>query len=197
MATRNHAMRNPEAVKAMTDLQFVKVGEITVEDVLESRMIADPLHLLECCMVSDGGGALVIASPDVARDTKKKPVWIIGTGEATKYRENGGDITISAGAQSGPTAFAQAGVTPDEIDIAMIYDSFTITVAICLEDLGFCKKGEVGALRRATDTLRFDTARPDAEHRRRRASRRTTRACAASSCCSRPCGSCAASRRRR
>ena len=144
VATRKHAMRNPDAVKAMTDLQFVKVDEITVEDVLESRIVADPLHLLECCMISDGGGAAVFVSADVARDIKKKPVWIIGAGEATAYRENGGDITTSAGAQSGPAAFAQAGVSPDEIDIAMIYDSFSITVAVCLEDLGFCAKGEVG-----------------------------------------------------
>jgi len=144
VATRKHAMRNPEAVKAMTDLQFVKVDEITVEDVLESRVVADPLHLLECCMVSDGGGAAVFVSADVARDIRKKPVWIIGSGEATKYRENGGDITTSAAAQSGPAAFGGAGVTPDEIDIAMIYDSFSITVATCLEDLGFCEKGEIG-----------------------------------------------------
>jgi uncharacterized OB-fold protein len=109
-------------------------------------VIADPLHLLECCMVSDGGGAVVIVSKDVARDIKKKPVWIIGSGEATKYVENGGDITTSAGAQSGPEAFGEAGVTPSEIDIAMIYDSFTITVAVMLEDLGFCKKGEFGDL---------------------------------------------------
>jgi acetyl-CoA C-acetyltransferase len=80
----------------------------------------------------------------VARDARKPPVWIIGSGEAIKYRENGGDITTSAGAQSGPAAFGEAGVRPDEIDIAMMYDSFTITVAVCLEDLGFCKKGEVG-----------------------------------------------------
>ena len=126
VATRRHAMRNPEAVKAMTDLQFVGVNEITVEDVLESRVVADPLHLLECCMISDGGGAVVIASADVARDCRKPPVWLIGAGEATKYRENGGDITTSAAAQSGPVAFAEAGVTPDEIDVAMIYDSFTM-----------------------------------------------------------------------
>lgn len=105
-------MRNPEAVKAMTDLEFVGVRETTVQDVLESRMIAYPLRLLECCMVSDGGGALIVASPEVARNCKKKPVWIIGTGEATKYRENGGDITVSAGAQSGLVAFADAGVSP-------------------------------------------------------------------------------------
>ncbi|MBI5946645.1 MAG: hypothetical protein HY875_00725 [Chloroflexi bacterium] len=144
VATRAHAMRNPEAVQAMTDLLFENIREITVEDVLGSRIIADPLHLLECCMVSDGGGAVVIASPEVARDTKHKPVWIIGSGEATKYAENGSDITVSAAAQSGPVAFAEAGVTPQEIDIAMIYDSFTITVLCMLEDLGFCKKGEGG-----------------------------------------------------
>ena len=77
VATRRHAMRNPEAVQAMTDLQFVGVREITVSDVLESRLIAYPLHLLECCMVSDGGGAVVIASPEVARNARKKPVWIL------------------------------------------------------------------------------------------------------------------------
>ena len=86
VATRRHAMRNPEAVKAMTDLAFVGINEITVNDVIDSRLIAYPLHLLECCMVSDGGGAVLIASPDVARNTRKAPVWIIGTGEATKYR---------------------------------------------------------------------------------------------------------------
>ncbi len=144
VSTRKHAMRNPDAVKAMTDLEFVGVNELSVEEVLDSRIVADPLHLLECCMISDGGGALVIASAEVARDCRKAPVWIIGTGEATKYRENGGDITVSAAAQSAPPAFGEAGVTPDEIDVAMIYDSFTITVAVCLEDLGFCKKGEVG-----------------------------------------------------
>ncbi len=145
VATRAHAMRNPEAVQAMTDLEFVGINEITVDDVLNSRMIADPLHLLECCMVSDGGGAVVIASPEVARDCRKTPVWIIGSGEATKYSENGGDLTVSAAAQSGPRAWAEADVRPDEIDIAMIYDSFTITVMMMLEDLGFCKKGEGGA----------------------------------------------------
>ena len=144
IATRKHAMRNPEAVKAMTDLEFVGVRELTVEDVVDSRMIAWPLRLLECCMISDGGGAVVIASKEVAANCAKKPVWIIGGGEATKYRENGGDITVSAGAQSGPRAFADAGVTPDEIDVLMAYDSFSITVMCMIEDLGFCEKGEGG-----------------------------------------------------
>ena len=144
VATRCHAMRNPEAVKAMTDLEFVGVREITVNDVLESRLIAYPLRLLECCMVSDGGGAVVIAAAAVARHCRKKPVWIIGSGEATKYRENGGDITVSAGAQAAPIAFGEAGVSPAEIDVLMAYDSFSITVMCMIEDLGFCKKGEGG-----------------------------------------------------
>ena len=145
VATRRHAMRNPEAVKAMTDLEFVGVRDLTTQDVLESRLIAYPLRLLECCMVSDGGGAVIIASPDVARNVRKKPVWIIGGGEATKYRENNGDITVSAGAQAAPIAFGEAGVTPAEIDVLMAYDSFSITVMCLIEDLGFCKKGEGGA----------------------------------------------------
>jgi acetyl-CoA C-acetyltransferase len=144
VSTRHHAMRNPQAVKAMNDLEFVGVDDITVEDVLDSRIVADPLHLLECCMISDGGGAVIIAAPEVVRNCAKAPVWIIGTGEATKFVDNGSDLTTSAAAQSGPVAFGEAGVSPDEIDIAMIYDSFTITVAICLEDLGFCAKGEAG-----------------------------------------------------
>ena len=144
IATRKHAIRNPEAVKAMTDLEFVGVRELTVEDVVDSRMIAWPLMLLECCMISDGGGAVVIASKEVAANCAKKPVWIVGCGEATKYRENGGDITVSAGAQSGPRAFADAGVGPDEIDVLMAYDSFSITVMCMIEDLGFCTKGEGG-----------------------------------------------------
>ena len=160
VATRAHAVRNPQAVQAMADLGFRDAGEITVQGVLDSRIIADPLHLLECCMISDGGGAVIIASAEVARSTRKPPVWIIGTGEATKYRENRGDITISAGAQSGPEAFREAEVSPSEIDVAMIYDSFTITVLMLLEDLGFCGKGEGGAFVEG-DRLRFDTgARP-------------------------------------
>ena len=145
VATRRHAMRNPEAVKAMTDLEFVGVRDITVNDVLESRLIAHPLRLLECCMVSDGGGAVIIASAAVARNTRQKPVWIIGAGEATKYRENNGDITVSAGAQAAPMAFGEAGIAPAEIDVLMAYDSFSITVMCLIEDLGFCKKGEGGA----------------------------------------------------
>ena len=145
VATRHHATRNPDAQQALIDLAVQGVGDITIQDVLDSRVIADPLHLLECCLVTDGGGAVIIASPEVARNAKKKPVWLLGSGEALKYPTNDNDITTSAAAQSAPIAFGQAGVRPDEIDIAMIYDSFTITVAVMLEDLGFCKKGEAGA----------------------------------------------------
>ncbi|CAN5402284.1 thiolase domain-containing protein [soil metagenome] len=145
VTTRAHAMRNPDAVRAMTDLRFRDIGEITVEDVVNGRMIADPLHRLECCMISDGGGAVVIASEEVAKSTRKKPVWILGAGEGIGFVDNKNDITISGAAQSGLAAFGEAGLSPDQMDVAMIYDSFTITVLTCLEDLGFCKKGEGGA----------------------------------------------------
>ncbi len=156
VATRAHAVRNPQAVQAMEDLGFVGTGEITVEDVLDSRMVADPLHLLDSCMISDGGGAVVIASAAAARGAKKQPVWLLGSGEATRYPTNDRDITRSAAEQSGPVAFGQAGVKPDEINIAMIYDSFTITVLTILEDLGFCKKGDGGQFVQ-NGRLRFDT----------------------------------------
>ncbi len=155
VATRYHAMRNPAAVEAMEELEFIDIRETTVDDVINSRMIADPLHLLECCMISDGGGAVVIASAEVARNCKKPPVWIIGAGQAVKYPVIGGDLTSSAAIGSGPVAFAEAGVSPAEIDVAMIYDSFSITVLTILEDLGFCAKGEGGAWVEG-GRLRFD-----------------------------------------
>ncbi len=155
VATRYHAMRNPAAVEAMEELEFIDIRETTVDDVVNSRMIADPLHLLECCMISDGGGAVVIASAEMARNCKKPPVWIIGAGQAVKYPVIGGDLTSSAAIDSGPVAFAEAGVSPAEIDVAMIYDSFSITVLTILEDLGFCAKGEGGAWVEG-GRLRFD-----------------------------------------
>ncbi len=158
VTTRLHATRNPEAVAGLTDIGFKSTGEITIEDVLGSRLIADPLHLLECCIVSDGGGAVVIVSRAVAAGLRQPPVWILGTGEAVGYPGNHADITTSAAVRSGPEAFGQAGIRPDEIDIAMIYDSFTITVLALLEDLGFAKKGEGGPYV-AGGRLRFD--RPD------------------------------------
>jgi acetyl-CoA C-acetyltransferase len=144
VVARHHALRNPEAVAGLEALGIKKRGSITVEDVVSSRVIADPLHVLDCCLLSDGGGAIVIASPDVARDTARPPAWILGSGAALGYVENDGDIAVSAAVESGGRAFDEAGVQPEEVDIAMCYDSFTYTVVAALEDLGFCKKGEGG-----------------------------------------------------
>lgn len=155
VAARHHALRNPQAVSGLSNGGRREVKALTVADVVESRMVSDPLHLLDCCIVSDGGGAVVIVAADVAAGIRKKPVWVLGSGEAADYVTNSSDITVTAAAQSGPAAFAQAGVMPDEIDVAMLYDSFTITVLSVLEDLGFCKKGEGGAFVEG-GRLRFD-----------------------------------------
>ncbi|HEV2239828.1 MAG TPA: thiolase [Streptosporangiaceae bacterium] len=155
VTTRRHAMRNPQAVEGLADIGIRDVREITVDDVLGSRLIADPLHLLECCIVSDGGGAVVIVSSAVAAGIPKRPAWILGTGEALGYPAGGADLTTTAAVRSGRDAFGQAGVRPEEIDIAMIYDSFTITVLAILEDLGFAKKGEGGPFA-AGGRLAFD-----------------------------------------
>jgi acetyl-CoA C-acetyltransferase len=119
---------------------------VTVEDVLASPMIATPLHRMDCCVISDGGGAVIVVSPEVARSLGRPLVKIIGSAEAPKGPRGGGelDLTFSAGAWSGPAAFAEAGVTPADIKYASIYDSFTITVLMQLEDLGFCAKGDGG-----------------------------------------------------
>jgi len=152
---RRHAMRNPQAVAGLADIGIRNVREITIDDVLGSRMIADPLHLLECCIVSDGGGAVVIVSREVAAGIRTRPAWILGTGEALGYPASGADLTTTAAVRSGREAFGEAGIRPEEIDIAMIYDSFTITVLAILEDLGFAKKGEGGPFA-ADGRLAFD-----------------------------------------
>jgi acetyl-CoA C-acetyltransferase len=154
VATRAHAMRNPAAVAGLTAIGITP-KQISVSDVVSSRLVADPLHVLDCCLITDGGGAVVIVAPEVARDIRKIPVWIVGTGVATEYLGKAHDMTVSAGRRSGEAAFGQAGIRPDEIDVAMIYDSFTITALTILEDLGFCKKGEGGAFVE-TGCLRFD-----------------------------------------
>jgi acetyl-CoA C-acetyltransferase len=133
---RRHASMNP----------YAKYREpITVDDVLASRMISSPLHLLDCCLISDGGGAVVITSAARAKDCAKAPVWILGAGETVFHPDAGKrDFMRMAASQTGPIAFAQAGVTHDDIDMCMIYDSFTITVLMTLENLGFCRIGEGG-----------------------------------------------------
>ncbi len=119
---------------------------VTVEEVLDSPMIADPLHRLDCCVITDGGGAVILAAPEVAKSLKRPLVKVIGHGEANKGPRGGKDLdlTFSGAAWSGPPAWAEAGITPADIKYASIYDSFTITVLMQLEDLGFCKKGEGG-----------------------------------------------------
>ena len=134
---RRHASMNPLA-------KFR--DPITVEDVLTSRIVSSPLHLLDCCMISDGGGAVVVTSAERARDLKKKPVHLLGAAEACYHTSAGvRDLTNAAAKQSGPKALERAGVAHKDINMAMIYDSFTITVLVTLESLGFCKKGEGGA----------------------------------------------------
>ncbi len=136
VAASHHAQHNPHAM--LREL-------VTVDDVLASPMIADPLRRLDCCVVSDGGGALVVARPEIARSLKRPLVHLLGAGEAVKGLAAGQiDLSYSAAAWSGPAAFAEAGVRPSDIQYASIYDSFTITVLMQLEDLGFCKKGEGG-----------------------------------------------------
>lgn len=119
---------------------------VTVQDVVNSPLIADPLHRLDCCVISDGGGALVVVRPEIARSLKRPRVRLRGAGEAPKHQMGGKiDLTYSGARWSGPAAFAEAGVTPADIKYASIYDSFTITVLMQLEDLGFCEKGRGGA----------------------------------------------------
>ena len=133
---RRHASLNPNAKYR---------DPITVEDVLASRVISSPLHLLDCCMISDGGGALVVTSAERARDLKKRPALVLGAGVANRHNGIGErDILDIAARQSGAKAFERAGVKHSDVDLCMIYDSFTITVLSTLENLGFCKLGEGG-----------------------------------------------------
>ena len=133
---RRHAGLNPLAKMR---------APITVDDVMESRVISSPLHLLDCCIISDGGGAIVVTSVERAKDLRKPVVSVLGCGEAVTHQEIGEpDILTIAARQSGNAAFAMAGVDRSDIDLAMVYDSFTITVLATLENLGFCERGEGG-----------------------------------------------------
>jgi len=137
VAASHHAQYNEHAM-----LRNV----VTVEEVVNSPMVSDPLHRLDCCVISDGGGALIVARPEIARSLKRPLVKVLGGGEAPKGQLGGEvDLTYSGAAWSGPIAFAEAGVRPQDIKYASIYDSFTITVLQQIEDLGFCEKGKGGA----------------------------------------------------
>ncbi len=155
VAASTHAQHNPNAF-----LQDV----VTVDEVVSSPMISDPLHRLDCCVITDGGGALVLVSEAVAASLNRHCVPVLGTGTAIKHTSGGRiDLTHTGATRSGPLAFAEAGVTPADIDYVSIYDSFTITVLMTLEDLGFCAKGgggsfvSDGALQAPNGVLPFNT----------------------------------------
>ncbi len=137
VSTREWATMNPRA--RLRDL-------ITIDDVLASPIEASPLHKLDCCLVTDGAGAIVLTRADRARSLAKPPVYVLGLGTCTTHSmiSQMPDVCVTGGAVSGPKAFAIAGITPADVDVAELYDSFTITVLLALEDLGFCAKGEGG-----------------------------------------------------
>ena len=137
VAASHHASFNPDA--------FLPKA-VTVDEVLESPMVSAPLHRLDCCVITDGGGAVVVVSPEVAASLERDCVKVLGHGEAPKHTNNGRiDLTHTGAVWSGPLAFDEAGLRPADIDYASIYDSFTITVLVTIEDLGFCERGKGGS----------------------------------------------------
>jgi acetyl-CoA acetyltransferase len=138
VAARAWARMNPEAFSR---------DPLTIDDVLGARMISDPLSVRDCCLVTDGGGAYVLVRADRARDLPKKPVYVLGNGTAVWNRQISSmrDLTVTAAQESGREAFKMAGLAPKDVDVAQLYDAFTINTLLFLEDLGFCKKGEAGA----------------------------------------------------
>jgi acetyl-CoA C-acetyltransferase len=136
VAASHHAQHNPNAL--LRDV-------VTVEQVVNSPVVAAPLHRLDCCVMSDGGGAVIVTRPEIARSLKRPVVNVRGAGDAIKHN-NGGriDLSFSAGRASAKTAFEAAGISAADIKYASLYDSFTITVIVQLEDLGFCERGAGG-----------------------------------------------------
>lgn len=136
VAASQHAQHNEHALYQ---------DPVTVEEVVGSRVVSDPLHLLDCCVISDGAGAFVVVSEDVRQKIDRECVEILGHGLAVNHHDAGRiDLTETAARKSGPRALSRAGVDHDDIDYVSIYDSFTITVLQTLEDLGFCERGRGG-----------------------------------------------------
>jgi len=137
VAARGWANLNPEA--------YMK-GPLTIDDVLNARMVCDPFGLFDCCLVTDGGGAMVVVARERAKDFPKKPVYFLGGGMAHWHRTimQMPDLTVTAVTESGKRAFEMAGMGPKDIDVLELYDAFTINPILFLEDLGFCPKGEGG-----------------------------------------------------
>lgn len=135
---RKHASLNPMAQMR---------NPITIDDYQDSRWIVEPLRLLDCCLVSDGGRALIVTSAERACNLKQPPVYIMGMGQGHSLNDplQRQTLTVTGAVESGKTAFAMAGITPKDVDVCAIYDSFTFVVPMQLEDLGFCSKGEGGA----------------------------------------------------
>jgi acetyl-CoA acetyltransferase len=137
VSAREWAMRTPDAPYR---------EPLTVDEVLASPLIASPLHKLDCCLVTDGGGAVVVTSAERARDLRPDPVYLVGAGEAQNHRNISQmpDLTATAAADSAARAFAMAGLDRAQVDTLHLYDAFTISLLVLLEDLGFCAKGEGG-----------------------------------------------------
>ncbi|MBX9812008.1 MAG: thiolase [Burkholderiales bacterium] len=137
VAARKWALMNPVAWEK---------EPLTIEQVLNSRMVSYPLTVRDCCLVTDGGGAIIVTSAARARSLRKKPVYVLGVGEAIGHTtiSNMPDLTVTAAAESGPQAFRMARLKPADVDMLSLYDAFTITPILFLEDLGFCPKGEGG-----------------------------------------------------
>lgn len=137
VAARKWALMNPKAWEK---------EPLTVEQVLKARMVSYPLTVRDCCLVTDGGGAIIITSAQRAKSLKKQPVYVLGVGEAIGHAtiSNMPDLTVTAASESGPQAFRMAGLKPADVDMLSLYDAFTITPILFLEDLGFCPKGEGG-----------------------------------------------------
>lgn len=138
LAARGWANLNPDA--------FAR-GPLTRDEILSSRMVSDPITRADCCLVTDGGAALVLTRAERARDLAKPPIYVLGTGVAVSHRQIAAmpDLTTTAAVESGRRAYEIAGLGPSDIDHVMVYDAFTITTLLFLEDLGFCPKGEGGA----------------------------------------------------
>ena len=136
VATRKWANLNPKA--------YFNDRTMSFDEYHNSPWIAWPFHLPDCCLTTDAGGAYVVTTPERARDLPKKPVWVLGAGEGLDHGliSQMPDLTSTWARESGPAALKMAGVTHDDIDLAMIYDSFTYTVLVTLESLGFCGPGE-------------------------------------------------------
>lgn len=139
VAARQWALLNPVAWEK---------EPLTIDEVLNSRMVAHPFTVRDCCLVTDGGGAVVLTSAERAKSLAKPPVYVLGVGDATTHYEihSMPDVTRTAAIESGRAAFDMAGLRPSDVNVIELYDAFTINTILLLEDLGFCKKGEGGAL---------------------------------------------------